>query len=96
MITITFIGDEASAAGFRLLGVDCICPDREALMSSIESAQKQTTLLLLGAQAAQQLPEGVLDDLLASSLAPPVVVVPDLRGLSGMPDRLRQQLGLSE
>jgi vacuolar-type H+-ATPase subunit F/Vma7 len=94
-----YIGDAVSAAGYRLAGLRVHVPDSTAQLSAqIEQAAADAALVLLGADIAAQLPVAVLDRLL-SSVAPAVVVVPDVRGEASLPDlarRLRQQLGVLE
>lgn len=93
-----YIGDAASAAGYRLAGLRVQVPDTAKLLTQIEHACTDAPLVLLGADIAGQLPVAELDRLL-SRVAPAVVVVPDVRGRAQLPDlatRLRQQLGVLE
>jgi len=93
-----YIGDAVSAAGFRLAGLRIHVPDTSELLMQIEQAATDAPLVLLGADLAAQLPVAELDRLL-SAVTPAVVVVPDVRGQSDLPDlatRLRQQLGVLE
>jgi vacuolar-type H+-ATPase subunit F/Vma7 len=93
-----YIGDEVEAAGYRLAGLDVRVPTREELLPMIRSACEQAPLVLIGAATAREIPTAELDRLLAQ-VAPPVVVVPDVRRRAGLPDlatRLRGQLGVLE
>jgi vacuolar-type H+-ATPase subunit F/Vma7 len=93
-----FIGDEVSAAGFRLAGVPVRVPAADDLGDCIRQAGEQAPLILLAAAAARRLPAAELDRLLAG-VTPAVVVVPDVLGATPMPDlatRLRTQLGVLE
>ena len=93
-----YIGDAASAAGYRLAGLRVQVPDSKDIRAEIELACNDAPLVLLGADIAGQLPVAELDRLL-SRVAPAVVVVPDVRGRAQLPDlatRLRQQLGVLE
>jgi vacuolar-type H+-ATPase subunit F/Vma7 len=93
-----YIGDAVSAAGYRLAGLRVHVPDTAGLLEQIEQACADAPLVLLGADLAGQLPVAELDRLL-SRVTPAVVVVPDVRGRSELPDlatRLRQQLGVLE
>jgi len=93
-----YIGDEVSAAGYRLAGLRVHVPDSAALLAEIEQVSTDAPLVLLGADIAAQLPVVELDRLL-SRLTPAMVVVPDVRGQAVLPDlanRMRQQLGVLE
>lgn len=93
-----FIGDEVSASGYRLAGMRVRVPAPEQLLAAITAACDEAPLVLLSATVAQQLPAAQLETLLAR-IAPPVVVVPDIRGrspLADLPNRLRRQLGVLE
>jgi vacuolar-type H+-ATPase subunit F/Vma7 len=93
-----YIGDEVEAAGYRLAGLEVRVPDRDDLLALIGSACEQAPLVLIGAAAARKIPPAELDRLLAS-ITPPVVIVPDVRQLAGLPDlatRLRGELGVLE
>lgn len=93
-----YIGDEVEAAGYRLAGVDVRVPSRDELLATVRAACKEVPLVLIGAATAREIPPAELDKLLAR-VAPPVVVVPDVRRRAGLPDlatRLRGQLGVLE
>jgi vacuolar-type H+-ATPase subunit F/Vma7 len=98
MAVPVYIGDEVSACGYRLAGLEVFIPDREDLAAAISAACEDAPLVLLNAAIAEALPDGQLATLLAR-VTPPVVVVPDVRGLARPPDlatRLRRQLGVLE
>jgi vacuolar-type H+-ATPase subunit F/Vma7 len=93
-----YIGDEIEAAGYRLAGVEVRVPPQDQLLAAVRSACETAPLVLIGAATAREIPPGELDRLLAR-VAPPVVVVPDVRRRTGLPDlatRLRGQLGVLE
>lgn len=93
-----YIGDEVEAAGYRLAGVEVRVPPSDELLAAVRSACESAPLVLIGAATAREIPPGELDRLLAR-VAPPVVVVPDVRRRAGLPDlatRLRGQLGVLE
>ncbi|NNL06263.1 MAG: hypothetical protein HKO86_00955 [Gammaproteobacteria bacterium] len=93
-----FIGDEVSAAGYRLCGVDVYVADESNALSKIKKSCERASLVLVGSSLAQQLQRADLDALLAS-IEPPVLVVPDVSDTHDVPDitsRVNKQLGLLE
>jgi len=91
-----YLGDEVTAAGFRIAGlrVHVSAPGDEAL--ALASACAEAPLVLVAADVAARIAEPALRAAQAA-LAPLVLVVPDLAGATPMPDlalRLRKQLGL--
>lgn len=93
-----FIGDEASAAGYRLAGLQVRIPREDDPLTTVRRTCEQASLVLISAAIARRLAPGDLERLLAA-VQPAVVVVPDLRQHSAMPDlvtRVRQQLGMLE
>ena len=98
MLQPVYFGDETSAAGYRLAGIRVYTPAEQALNADLRSARSEASLIMLSARLAQCLPAAELDQLLASSV-PPVVVVADVSGAVPLPDlatRLRRELGMLE
>jgi vacuolar-type H+-ATPase subunit F/Vma7 len=93
-----FIGDEVSAQGYRLAGLEVLVPETDDLPALIRRACEAAPLVLIDAALAERIPAAVLDALL-SAPSPPVVVAPAVRGTALLPDigsRLRRQLGVLE
>ncbi len=93
-----YIGDEVSAAGFRLAGVRVRVPGGGNVVELLRRACEEAPLVLISADTAQRLPAAERDHLLAA-VTPAVVVVPDVHHEVAMPDlvtRLRRQLGVLE
>lgn len=93
-----FIGDEVSACGYRLAGLQVHVPDRDQLDAVLAAACEEAPLVLISAGVARWLPAVQLERLLAR-VAPLLVVVPDVRGMAGPDDvasRMRRQLGMLE
>ena len=93
-----YIGDEVTAAGYRLAGanVDVPSPGKEA--EALTAARANASIVLIAAGIAARIPPRELAAARAS-LAPLTLVVPDLRDESQLPDlaiRLRAQLGLED
>lgn len=93
-----YIGDEVSAAGFHLAGLQTHTPPADAVLQTVEQMAREAPLLLISAHYAQQIPAERLDRLLAG-INPQVVIVPDVHSHTVMPDlvsRIRRQLGVLE
>ena len=79
MCGIVFVGDEVTAAGFRLAGVSVLVPtegeERQVLASAAESAR----LVLLSAGLARRVPPTFLARLQAGPW-PLLAIVPDVAG----------------
>jgi len=93
-----FIGDEVSAAGFRLAGVRIRTPQAEDLPSVITWARKNTSLILITQEYLNQLNKTDQQQLV-SLLEPPVAVIPDINNITPLADlatQLRSQLGVLE
>lgn len=93
-----YIGDEVSASGYRLAGLRVQIAGSDDLAAALASACEDAPLVLLSSAVAQQLPAAELENLLAR-VAPPVVVVPDVRAPGDLDDvttHMRRQLGVLE
>jgi vacuolar-type H+-ATPase subunit F/Vma7 len=93
-----FIGDEVSAAGFRLAGLDCPATVEADIPTLFRRARERAGLVLITAELAGQLSAEVLAAALREQ-RPPTVVIGDIRGQVPPPDRvaaLKRQLGLAE
>jgi vacuolar-type H+-ATPase subunit F/Vma7 len=91
-----YLGDEVSAAGYRLAGARVHTPLAGAEAAALEWARLHSPLVLVSAAVATGIDDAVLREALAAP-APLVLVVPDLQGDAPLPDltaRLRAQLGL--
>jgi vacuolar-type H+-ATPase subunit F/Vma7 len=93
-----YLGDEVTAAGYRLAGVRAYTPQEHELVASLKLARSEASLIMLSARLARALPAAELDRLLAG-VTPPVLVVEDVSGAAPLPDlatRLRHELGMLE
>jgi vacuolar-type H+-ATPase subunit F/Vma7 len=91
-----YLGDEVSAAGYRLGGALVRSPGTGDATAMLAWARDRAPLVLLSAAVAVDIDEAVLRPAL-SALAPLVLIVPDLHGEVPLPDlgaRLRALLGL--
>lgn len=98
MAAPVYLGDETSAAGYALAGVDARVPERGREAEALADARAAAPLVIVAADVAARLdPRVVLDA--ARALAPLVLVVPDLAGAVGVPDlaqAIRRDLGLED
>lgn len=93
---IVFIGDELTATGLRLAGVEVTTPEPGRTAPALAEAQRSAQLVLIGSDRARDVPPAVLEEALLS-LDPVVAVVPDITGTVPLPDlarRLRSILGI--
>lgn len=91
-----FVGDELSAAGFRLCGVETRVPSPGDEAGCFDQALEDARLVLLGSRCARAIPPAALEAAL-TLLSPLVMVVPDWDGTSlpGDPaNKVRRVLGL--
>jgi vacuolar-type H+-ATPase subunit F/Vma7 len=98
MAAPVYLGDEASAAGYRLAGARVEVPAAGAEGAALAAARAQAPLVLVSAAVAARIAERELRAALAA-LAPLTVIVPDLTGAAEVPDvaaRMRHQLGLED
>ncbi len=100
MTAPVFIGDEISAAGFRMAGVRIRTPLLEAkeLINVIEWACHHATLILITSEYAAMLPTKDFERFVSQE-SPAILVVPDIRAKTTMENlntRLRTQLGIVE
>lgn len=93
-----FLGDEVSAAGYRLAGARVRVPPAGQEASFLDGARREAELVLITAECASRIPAPVLRQAVAAPM-PLVLVVPDMLGRTEPPDlaaRLLVQLGIAE
>lgn len=98
MSVAEFIGDEVSAAGYRLCGIEAHVAAGDNALSLIKKSCERASLVLVSSSTLQYIRSEDLDGLLAN-IQPPVLIVPDVRGMKDVPDvasRVNKQLGLLE
>lgn len=91
-----FIGDEPSAAGYRLAGLRTRSPRPEEVLEVFRWACAEADLVLLGVEQARQLPAEELVQA-RRMLQPQILIVPDIRQqvpMRDLPLRIRTQLGM--
>lgn len=98
MAAAVFIGDELTAAGFRLTGIDTVVPQPEAAAEALRTARQQAALVIMTAELARQVPKAELEAALLAE-APTVAIIPDVLERATPPDlvsQLRRALGIEE
>lgn len=91
-----YVGDEVSAAGWRLAGVRVAVPEAGAEAAVLAEARAQAPLVLVAASVAARIGDEALRAALGT-VSPLTLIVPDLLGTAAVPDvaaKLRRQLGL--
>ena len=91
-----YIGDEISAAGWRLTGAQVCVPEPGAETAALLRARDAAPLVLVSAAVAVHMDAATLATA-AGAVAPLVLVLPDPQGevtLPALAGRLRTQLGL--
>jgi vacuolar-type H+-ATPase subunit F/Vma7 len=86
---IVFVGDEVTALGFRLAGVDTRVPEESQIASVLALAQKEAALVIVTAELAARIGKEPKDG---------VLLVIGARGDLAPPDfalRARRELGIS-
>ena len=84
-----FIGDEVSAAAYRLAGIDTRVPERTAIGHEFEYALHTANLVVITAEFAAQLSDETLHQAVRRA-APLVLIVPDAAGREQPADLDRQ------
>lgn len=91
-----FIGDELTAAGFRLTGIETIVPAPEDAGAVLRDARMRAVLVIMTADIARHVPAGDLDAALLAE-TPTLALIPDVLFRHEPPDltrRLRRVLGI--
>lgn len=93
---VVYLGDELSAAGFRLAGVAARLPPQGEEALWLQAAMRDAQVVLLGIRCAAAISPNVLEAALASRV-PLVMVIPGFDGTPASGDpavRVRRLLGV--
>ena len=96
MAAPVFIGDEVTAAGFRLAGCAVEVPEPGQAAETLARARRSAGLILMTAAEAASVPRRDLDEALRGP-QPLLLIIPDINGTHEPPDmesRIRALLGI--
>lgn len=85
MTAPVFVGDEVTAAGYRLAGARVLIPDEGTVGTVFAAALEEAELVLITAACAAQLSDIQLDQIMRAA-DPLVLVVPDAANRIASPD----------
>jgi len=91
-----FIGDELSASGFRLTGIETLVPEPDAVESAFADARTRGSVVIITAELARHIPPPQLEAAMLAE-APTLAIIPDVLFRAPVPDltrRLRSVLGI--
>ena len=72
-----FIGDELTATGFRLTGLETLTPEPADLAAAFADSRRRAALVIVTAECARCVPEDLLESALVAD-PPTVVIIPDV------------------
>lgn len=96
MGTAIFIGDELSASGFRLTGIETLVPKPGTVGSALDDARARGSFVIITADLARHIPAPQLEVAMLAE-APTLAIIPDALFRAAVPDlarRLRSVLGI--
>jgi vacuolar-type H+-ATPase subunit F/Vma7 len=90
MARVVYIGDEITAAGFRLAGLETQVTNGGGAVTALQAAlDGEHDCVLFSGEFAGSVPPALLQQALAG-IEPLFAVVPDIRGLAAPPDLVRE------
>jgi vacuolar-type H+-ATPase subunit F/Vma7 len=90
MARVVYLGDEVTAAGFRLAGLDARVPEPQEVANALRQAVDDgADCVLLSGTLAASVPPAMLEGLQEAN-HPLFACVPDIRGQGAPPDLARQ------
>jgi len=96
MSAAVFIGDELTATGFRLTGLETLAPELGDVAKAFADCRARAALVILTADCARRIPRDELEAALLAD-APTVAVIPDVLARvepSSLARRMRSLLGI--
>ncbi|OOZ37257.1 V-type ATP synthase subunit F [Solemya elarraichensis gill symbiont] len=95
---VLFIGDEVTAAGFRLAGVTVMTPEKEKLHEVLAQACEKASLILVTAEFMEALDMQLQQEYMMK-VSPMIVVIADINNSVPVMDlavQVRRTLGILE
>ena len=89
MGAIVFIGDELTATGMRLAGVEPVLQGRRTAAEALAEARQSAALVLITAEFARTVPAAELAAALIAEV-PVLAIIPDVNGRTAPPDLTRE------
>jgi vacuolar-type H+-ATPase subunit F/Vma7 len=89
MGAIVFIGDEVTAAGMRLVGVEPVLQGRRTAAEALAEARQSAALVLITAEFARTVPVAELAAALIAE-APVLAIIPDVNDRATAPDLAKE------
>ena len=96
MSAAIFIGDELTAAGFRLTGIETLVPAAKDVGNTFHEARARASLVIITAELARAILVSELETAMLAE-SPALAIVPDVRFVAEPPDltgKLRRVLGI--
>lgn len=96
MGAVIFIGDELSACGFRLTGIETLVPKPDAIGAALAEARTRGSLIIITADVARHIPASQLETAMLAE-TPALAIIPDMLLGAPPPDltsRIRGVLGI--
>jgi vacuolar-type H+-ATPase subunit F/Vma7 len=97
MGAVVFIGDELTATGFRLTGVETLTPEPADVAGVFADCGRRASLVIVTAEHARHIPQKQLEAALLAD-APTVAVIPDVLARFEPPSfarRVKSLLGIA-
>jgi vacuolar-type H+-ATPase subunit F/Vma7 len=98
MASAIFIGDELTAAGYRLAGIETVVPAQDDASAALRDARNRAGIVIITADVARRIATPELEAALLAE-TPGLAIVPDILLQSQPPDlagRLRRILGIDQ
>ncbi len=91
-----FIGDELTATGFRLTGLETLAPAAPDVAAAFADSRRRAGLVIVTAECARHIPPDLLEAALVAD-EPTVAVIPDVLGRvepASLARRMKSILGI--
>lgn len=90
---VVFIGDELTAAGFRMAGIRVVTPGQGEARARFDEARAEADMIYITPEFAEEVGSAVLDEAMRGA-SPVVLIVPDLNRALPVPNLPAKVLGI--